>query len=186
MVDLYRVRTDFAGGSGAAQVSTMFFSKAGGETAQDAASAVRALWQALHDVIYTGYTIKVEDQVFLIDQVSGEPTGIESVSTTAVTTTGASDPLPWATQGLMRWTTGTFIGGRQVRGRTFIPGTLESCNTLGVPNATYSSIVVPAIATFLGTTGVTPVIWSRKNHSGWPIINGDLWSKWAELRSRRD
>jgi len=186
MVDIYRVRTALAGGSGAAQVSTMFFSSAASETAQDAATAVHDFWDDIKDVLYSGYTATVESDVYLIDQATGEPTGTVGVTVAAITCTGASDPLPWATQGLVRWTTGTFIGGRQVRGRTFLPGTLESCNTLGVPNSVYTGVVNPALATFLGTTGVTPVIYSRKNHSAWPIINANLWTKWAELRSRRD
>lgn len=186
MSDLYRVRTQLAGGSGASQVSTMFFSSAGSETAQDAATAVRTFWSGLADYISSAYTASVESDVFLIDQVTGEPTGIESVTVTPVACTQSSDALPWATQGLVRWTTGTFINGRQVRGRTFIPGPCESTNTAGVPTALYLSTVQSVAATFLSTTGVTPVIYSRKNHSGWPVLGRSTWNKWAELRSRRD
>jgi hypothetical protein len=133
-----------------------------------------------------GYVLNVDPEVFLIDQATGEPTGIESTSTAQVLGAQTADPLPWATQGLVRWTTGTFIGGRQVRGHTFIPGTTETDNTLGVPNSTYLTALDAAAATLIGTSGVTPVVYSRKNHSGWPIISRSTWTKWAELRSRRD
>jgi len=186
MSDIYRVRTALAGGSGSAQVSTMFFSSAGGETAQDAATAVSKLWLDLSNEIYIGYTMAPETDVFTIDPVTGEPTGIVSVTATARTGGDSTDPLPWMTQGLIRWTTGTFIAGRQVRGRTFIPGATEAWNTGGVPNTTYKTQLTTALTTFLTTVGVTPVIYSRHNHSAWPVINGSVWTKWAELRTRRD
>jgi hypothetical protein len=137
-------------------------------------------------MISSSYTATVESEVFLIDQATGEPTGMESVTTTPVVCTQSSDPLPWQTQGLIRWTTGTFIGGRQVRGRTFIPGPCETCNTSGVPNSSYVPTLQSVAATFLGTSGVTPVIYSRVNHSAWPILGRSTWSKWAFLGSRRD
>lgn len=184
--DIYRVRTDLAGGSGASQLSTMFFSSAAGETAAAAATAVSKFWLDLAPAISNLYTMTVEHDVFTIDQVTGQPTGIESTSPAARAGTDAGSALPWATQGLISWTTGTFVGGRQVRGRTFIPGPTENANNIGVPTGSYPGYLSTAITNLLTTTGVTLVIYSRKNHSAWPVLSGTGWSKWAELRSRRD
>lgn len=186
MVDLYRVRTNLVGGSGSDQVSTMFFSSAASETAQDAATAVRTFWYDMRGKVTSAYTATVEPEVFLIDQATGEPTGIESTTTTPVSFTDGTDKLPWVVQGLVQWTTGTFIGGRQVRGRTYIPGVTGAGNTNGIPNSDYLTALNTAAATLLGTTGVTLVVYSRKNHSAWPVVSRNAWQKWAELRSRRD
>lgn len=186
MVDLYRVRTNLVGGTGAAQVSTMFFSSAAGETAQDAATAVRTFWFTIKDRISNHYVMTVEPEVFLIDQSTGEPSGIAATTTTSVTGIQESTPLPWMTQGLIRWQTGVFVGGRQIRGRTFIPGTTTTDNLLGVPTSTYTSELNTAAAALLGTTGVTLLTYSRKNHTSFAVVSRNTWDKWAELRSRRD
>ena len=47
-----------------------------------------------------------------------------------------SEELPQATQGLIRWSTGTIAGGRRLQGHTFIPGTTENMSDNGVPSST--------------------------------------------------
>ena len=186
MAQLYRVRTQLVGGSGASQVSTMYFATSDGLLAQDAATAVRTFWDNLKGRIANDYTVQVENEVITIDVATGEPYSSSAVTSSPVVGLQEAEPLPWATQGLVQWATGAFIGGRRLRGRTFIPGTTATDNTVGVPTTTYKSGLQSAAAALIGDTASMLVIYSRAHTTYQPVIAGTAWAKWAELRSRRD
>lgn len=181
----FRVRTAIAGGSGGPQLSTMFFSNAGALTAQNAASAVRAFWNDCKGEISSAYVMTVEPEVYVLDTATGQPLSVVSTTTTAVAGTDGGDPLPWATQALIEWPTGIFLGGRQVRGRTFIPGPTESKNTNGVPNGVIIANLNTAASNLVNDVLSDFQIYSRKNGVIEQALAGSTWSKWAILTSRR-
>lgn len=185
-MNLWRVRTAITGGSGSAQLSTMYFDATAPFTAQHAADAVRSFWNDCKNGISNVYTFQVEPDVFNIDTATGKAVASTGTGTLPVTGTEAGDPLPWATQALMRWGTTTFIGGRQIRGHTFIPGMVETNNTLGVPTAGLQTTFNAAAATLIGNLAAEFVIYSRKNGIGAVVTSDAMWSKWSVLRSRRD
>lgn len=186
MSNIWQVRTAITGGSGAAQVSTMFFDQAAGLTAQGAADAVHAFWDTLKTKIVNSYTFDVEPVVEDIDTATGSPTGLTAVTVASVSGTLVGDPNPWATQGLVSWRTGVFLGGREIRGRTFIPGSWENDNTAGVPQASYVAALNSAAATLATDPNSSLCIYSRKKRAIGVVSTGQAWTKWAILRSRRD
>lgn len=164
----------------------MFFGQGGSNTAQLAATAVSAFWYGLRTVIANDYQMVVDPEVFSIDQATGEPTSVESTTQDSVTGANTAEPLPWVSQGLLRWHTGVFVGGREVRGRTFIPAPTTDDNTGGVPNSTYLGVLNTAGAALISATNVTLLTYSRQHHTSFAVISRSPWTKWAELRSRRD
>jgi hypothetical protein len=186
MATLYRVRTAIAGGSGASQLSTMYFGDVSPNTAQNAANAVHKFWDDLKGAISNAYTFQVEEDVYKIDEGTGQPVASYATSTSLVTGTPSGDPLPWATQGLCRWSTGVFIAGRQIAGRTFIPGMLESTNVAGVPDSVIKGAINTAASNLISDTLSEFRIYSRKNGVSEIVSGGAAWSKWAILTSRRD
>lgn len=175
-----------AGGSGSSQLSTMYFEEAGALTAQDAANAVHTFWDSIKAFIYSGYTLQVEPEVVSIHVEDGKPTAVTAVSVAQVTGTGGSDPLPWSSQGLVRWSTGEFINGRQVLGHTYIPGPLEVSNVGGVPDGSYRTPITTACGVLNSDPLCNFMIYSRKNFTAVNVLGGQVWTKWAVLRSRRD
>ena len=186
MSNLWRVRTALSGGSGSAQVSTMFFDQAAGLTAQGAANAVHAFWVTVADNMSSSYTAQVELAVEDIDIATGKPTGVTAVTAGLVTGTQSADPLPWATQALVSWRSGTFVSGREVRGRTFIPGMVETLNSSGVPSGSIFASINGAASTLAGDSNSSLCIYSRKKAAVGIVTSGSMWTKWAVLRSRRD
>jgi len=184
MASLYRVRTAITGGPGGAELSTMFFDASTG-TAQNAADAVRAFWNDCKNFILPAYTFAVESAVYTIDSTTGLATAATGTSTASVTGADASDALPPATQGLVRWGTGVFVSGRELKGKTFIPGASEAYNTTGSPTAAYLTGINTA-ATNLSSAGpITFGVYSRAHHTFHEATSGSTWTKWAILRSRR-
>lgn len=183
---LYRVTTEFSGpltnGGG---VSQMHFDADGGTSAA-AAVAVSTFWTAINANMHSSVAWTRLGEIELLDEASLKVVGVES--TDAVSSTGQfnTDPLPPATQGLVRWRTGVYIDGREIRGRTFLPGMLESNNTNGAPVASLVTNFTTAAQNLIGASGSTPVVISRANSAFAAMVTANAWSKWAQLRSRRD
>lgn len=184
---MYRVNTVFSGplvaGGG---ICRLYFDEAGG-TAADAHAAVVSFFNAVDEVMSTQVAFTVEAEVELVNAATGAITGIESTDAYSATGTGSGDPLPPATQGLVRWRTGAFVDGREVRGRTFLPGMLESLNdSAGKPNSGALTVINVAAGNLIGDGDSELVIYSRTKSLQATVVSGQAWSQWAQLRGRRD
>lgn len=190
---MYRVRTAWSGTApGLPYLSTMYFNDALGATAQDAADAVRAFWLALQGLITNTLTATVEPDVAVVDSITGDVTDVLATSTLPVIGTNVADPIPWSSQGLIIWTTGTFINGRRVKGHTYIPGAGETSNTTGRPNSDYRPFLDSAAEALISDADSELVIWHRPKvgppatpGSVAPVTSASVGTEWAVLRSRR-
>lgn len=183
-MNLYRVRTAITGGPGGAELSTMFFDASTG-TAQDAANAARAYWNDIKALINSSYLMTVEALVYTIDSTTGKATGVTGTTTVPVGGNNFSQPLPPANQGLSIWHTGVFVAGREIQGKTFVPGPGEDGNDSGVPNGTYSTALNTGSNNLTSAGPITFGIYSRKHHLFAQATSGHAWNQWAILRSRR-
>ena len=182
---MYRIRTEFSGMQGAPWLSTMFFQEGGG-TAQQAVTAVGVFWGAVDARIDTEVNWTTLADVETVEQTTGDVTAV--TSTTPATGTGgeATSSLPPATQGLVRWRTGQYIAGREVRGRTFIPGLVIGTDDNGQVISTYMTTVNNAAAALIADANSALTIWSRANNLERVVTSGTMWAQYAVLRSRRD
>lgn len=183
---LWRVSTIFSGaGVAGGGINQMYFSGSGG-TAADANQAVRDFWFALNPSISNTVNWTTGAEVVEIDEATGQIIGVESVTALGTTGANAGDPLPFATQGLVRWFTGAFIAGRQLRGRTFIPGMVEANNSAGRPSGTLMADIQAAADALIADTNSLLAVYS-KTHATWQgVTSASVWSEWAQQRSRRD
>lgn len=188
---LYRVRTGIVGFGGGPFLSTNFFDAAAG-TATQAADAVRAFWAGLASLMTTGVLVQVEPEVAQLDTATGALTAILPVTEAVVTGTSSGDPLPAAAQALVRWGTGTFLNGRQLKGRTFIPTLTELANTNTRVNAAALSTIATQAQNLMTAANTDLVVWHRptvalpSSGSFGLVTTHSTWDDWAVLRSRRD
>jgi hypothetical protein len=124
----------------------------------------------------------------VIETVTGKPVSVEiPAATTPVVFTGTGDPLPWASQVLVRMATSQFNDGRRLRGRIYIPGILESMCAAGVlapASQTTFNTPLAALITSTASTGKWAV-WSR-THPGWASIDSAIvWSQFGVQKRRR-
>lgn len=185
MVDLYRVRTVFTGIAGTPYLSTMYFRTIDG-TAQQAVNAVGAFWGAVDGQMHTDLLWDTDSDVEVISDATGQIVSVQS--TTPVSGGGAlsGDILPPATQALIRWRTGSFVGGREIRGKTFIPGLTETAATSGQVTTATLTAFETAAATLQGTANANLVVYSRANNTHAEVVSSSCWAQFAVLRSRRD
>lgn len=180
---MLRVRTSISAAFGGPQLSTHYFPGTGSSDAATAAAAVRAFWDALKGKIGTAWSLDVQNDVVELDPATGQPTAVHNTETALVTGTGTGDALPYATQGLVQWRTGVYVGGREIRGRTFIPGPLEADNAVGFPLTAYTSLLTTAAGN-LASAGLAVYSYTHRQFAD--VSSGVGWTNWASLRSRRD
>lgn len=188
MPTISRIRTVFTGVAGTPWYSNLYID-GDGEQSEAAVEAVGEFWDAVGTVIVSQVQWEVEGEVAQIDTVSGNITGITSVDSVESAGVAGFDPLPFATQALLRLRTGEYVGGREVRGRLNIPGLLEANNAGGRPDSNLRNLINDAADQYLlggdGLNGAL-VVWSRKNGTAPFVSSASCWTEWAVLRSRRD
>ncbi|HKY46334.1 MAG TPA: hypothetical protein VJM50_24790 [Pyrinomonadaceae bacterium] len=184
---LWRVRTELTGPmiTGGGQ-NDLYFAVTGGTAAQ-AVTAAGAFWQAVAAGLSSQLSWATQPEVIQIDDATGDISA--SVQTTPQSGIGSDvgEALPKATMGLIRWRTGNFVGGREIRGRTFVPGVIEADNTTnGVPSTTIINVMNNAAAGLLAAANADLVVYSPTKHTSALVTSASAWNQWAVLRSRRD
>lgn len=182
----YRVIAEWAGPTGAPFYTTLHFRDSGG-TAQQAATAARTFLVAFQNYIHSGTGVTVLPEVFTIDLLTGEPTAVTNTTTTAFGGAASGDPLPRGTQLNIRWRTGTFVGGHEVRGKTYIPSIVEAENgTDGNPSSALRTAANAAGAALIADANSLFAVYSKVHNAAYDVASATAVSKWSFLRSRRD
>lgn len=183
---MLRVRTEFLGTSGTPYLSTMYFgTDATQADADNAVDAVGDFWQGLNGVMCPPLTWATLAQVAVIT-----PAGVVTGAFTTTPRTGAGiqtgDMLPQALQGLVRWRTNSFVGGREIQGHTNVPCLSESSQVAGVINSANLTTINTAAQALNARVDNQLMVWSRVNNSAIAVQTATVWDRFAVLRSRRD
>lgn len=184
MVELLRVQTNFTGDAvNGPAVSHHYF--LAGETPQGAANAIHGFWQALDNEMSNQLNFQIDSTVLEIESTTGLATGDATVTSALDSGTLTGNLMPLATQGQIQWRTNSFVNGRRLQGRTFVPGpTTNVGNSDGTPTSAYLSGLAAA-ATLL-TANPNFVVYSPTHKTFAVVPNARVLSKFAVLRSRRD
>lgn len=198
MATFYRTRATLQDvGIGPAALLTYYWDSAGGTPAAlvtEALARVRAFWNSFAAHVHSTAVLTINPIADEIEETTGLIVGQQAGTPPAsVTFTGGTDCLPLATQGLLRLSSSTFINGRRVVGRQFLPYPIETDNLNGgIPSSV--SYVAPGntAAALLGTTILTPMsqrIWHRPKGAvpGLSVVvtSRSVAPTWATLKSRR-
>lgn len=185
MASIRRVRTVHTGVAGSPYYTNMYFLD-GPNGPQDYIDVVTGFWSNLEPDLTEEMIGVVEAEVPTIDEVTGNILSIESGVAVNVQGTSPGDLLPPTVQGLARWTTGQYRNGRQVRGRTFIPGLHVDTSEFGRPSVAFRGRLQVSIDYLVGLTAIQHVVWSKTNGVALITSGGSAWAEFASLRSRRD
>lgn len=186
---MLRVTTEWTGLPGGPYY-TVFHSEGG--TAPEAElihGHVVDLWNAMANYRTSAMAGQVLTEVDSVSIESGEVIGTFPVTpvTLANGTSGARQPV--VVQGLVQARTGVYVGGREIRGRTFLPGTLDGSDNDGAPSTAYQTGVAAIFNAFdaaASADNVAPVIYSPTHRQLANVSVYTVWNQWAVLRSRRD
>lgn len=187
MAELQRVTTRFAGapvqGGG---INQMYFFPDSDVTGEVAQTAAIDFWEDLKADIDSDVSITVSGEVEFIDSTTGEITAVADVGDYATAGTSSGEMLPPTIQALLRFPTTTYVAGRRLRGRVFVPAMAEGNSDGGVPGSGLMGRVAGAGATLIANTEAGFVVYSRTHRIYAAPASASCWNKWAVLRSRRD
>lgn len=183
------VRTVFIGVTGSPWINTLNFQATGpaGTQAEADAAVVTTgtYWGATDAVMSTAVSWATLPEVLAHDDAG---VALAAYATTPQTGVGASaaEIMPFSNQALIRLLTGAFIGGRQLRGRIFVPGLTETANSSGSLISTTASTLLAAANALNAATAPALAVWSRTHAAVATVTGVSVWSQFAVLRSRRD
>lgn len=184
MSNLKRIHVVYDGLPGLPGTSTIYGHE-NGTSAAEQVDAVLAFFTSMQSSMVTGMTTTVESIVDIVDSTTGLVTGQDDTGAGGTATgTGGTDPLPFASALLVQLRTGTYFGGRELRGRFFVAGMLEGNSNAGVPSSTSLGIWQGYLDTLLDDGQLA--VFSPTKLEWASISSATLWNKWAVLRSRRD
>lgn len=135
----------------------------------------------------TGSNWLTEGDVEVVDPITGDTIGVRGADQVLVLGSTNLPLLPPASQALIRWRTGVYVGGREIRGRTNMPLQFQD-------NATSGGTVKGSVQTFYKERADTlvnqitaeHVVWSKTNGRWERTVTASVWDQFSVLRSRRD
>lgn len=196
MVEMLRVRTVVTGVAGSPCYTNLYFGP--GATAPEAQSAVIDFWSDYTPISAGGADFNIEGTILRVESTTGEIQGAEVLDDEHLGSEFTLEIGPPGTQGLIAWKTGSYLNGRSVGGRTFIPAVAETQNNLGAPNSTFQTVLASMVQTLLlSPAGQYFGIYSRPVYTriGVPVLQrpgafsvvatGSPLNQWSSLRTRR-
>lgn len=198
MATILRTRAVIGVNAGAAQalITTYWDSTGAGIAAMatETVARVRAAFNTLSTIIGSNSTYTPNLLVDEIDENTGAIVNqVTAAAPAALAFSAAGSYLPLQTQALVSFQTATFIGGRRLRGRLYIPGLTVASSTAGGAVTPATSALLTSFNTALGTTVVTALnqrVWHRPGIGGTGglgvvVSTRTASSSFAVLRSRR-
>lgn len=188
MTTLNRIRSIWTGVAGTPWYTNLYFDGSGGNE-QAQIDLVEDMWDTLKAEFDTRLDITVEGDVTQIDSATGLATGVTAAAQRVIGATGASNVLPQANQGLVHLFTGVYTGGRQLRGRLFLPGLmLVSAASTGAVDATKRTLWQTTVTTLVTASNAVGnlQVYSPTHHVTADVLTVSASSVFAVMRSRRD
>lgn len=163
-----------------------FYSQLTGEGAAAAAVAAVRTWLDLEKGKWSNAArYQVQSEVASMDPVTGEVVNVFVVPAPAVVLgTSVTDVMPAGVQVIAQLQTGQYAGGRQIRGRIFLPALTESSFA---SSGTVDTGVINDLVTSIGNLAndADLVVWSRKNGAAVPVASVSVPFTVGFLKSRR-
>ena len=154
-------------------------------SAEAAADAATLYLQGVDNFLSNAQLAHVNNEVLVIDESSGQTTGVFTTSQPNITGADTANALPNACMILQQWRTGVFFDGREIRGRTFIPGCTEtSSDAAGNLSTAAAAGINTAASALLSSTQFG--IYSPLRGVFTEASLSSVWTEFAILRSRRD
>lgn len=196
---IMRVTTEWSGtGQGQPYFSTHHFEGDTNAEAQAAVTALATFWGTIDNIQNSTVVWTINEDVELVDEVTGTITAVTQVASSSGAGAAVTAVLPWATQALVRWRTGIFSDGREIRGRTFVPGMTTTQMNAGSLTIAAQTTLDNAADALIADVNSTLVIWQRpraadpardidfRPGSFAAVVSSSVWIEFATLRSRRD
>jgi hypothetical protein len=163
-----------------------FYSNGAGNTAStDLVEAVSNLFEAFKSQLANDTQVACDGSVETFDPTTGQTQAVQSY-------TGFTKAGTWGTAEIVRgacvvlqWRTNVYLGGREVRGRSFISGLGAIEDNVGNVSSTALAVFESAADTY-ASEFTQAAVWSPTNGQGVNILTGTVRPSFGLMRTRRD
>lgn len=187
MATIREITTQWTLPSGGGHLTVMYFEA--GIAVASQRTALQTFWTAIKNSLDSGASYVISTQGRELEDSTGTLVG-SWTETSAKVGTGLNtgEPVADATQGLIQWRTASIIGGRFLRGRTFVPGLANTVEVNGnLQAATVTAFNTAANALIASAAGLVvwhrPIAGSGGSHDA--VSTASTWTEFAVLRRRR-
>lgn len=187
MPTLQRMRVEWSGtGVVGPSVTTLYFA----DLSTTAPADVVTLLSAWPLAMPTGLTATVPSSGDTIDAATGEINGTWAIAGGGLVGYGGNGDFALGVGARIKWNTAGIVGGRRVRGSTFLVPLLGSVySSTGTLDSSLVTTVESAITTFLASASSTLEVYSRPTATragvSSTVTSGSLPNAVSWLRSRR-
>lgn len=189
MADLYEIKTFWSAENSPGGESIMYF-RDGTATLDFLRASIDAMYSAVAVRFDNLTTWSVAQNGNIVDETTGTLVDEWSSGNDYSGNGSASgQPVPNGTQLLIRWNPQVIIGGRRLKGRTYVPGLASLAMDAGQVLAGVVSDFQAAADQFIDDCAGQFVTWRRPvNGAGGAsasVITASIWNEWAVQRRRR-
>jgi len=167
-------------------MNVLHFEGSGAGNAESCRTAAVNFWNAIGVLGNATNSAATQGDVEEVDPTSGNITDVFPGATVVKVFQNSGEVLPQSLQALVRVRTGIYVGGREVRGRIFIPGLSEAQSATGNVLDSTRTAIQTACNALIGSAPTRLGVYSRTHHVFHPAANITVWDKFAVLRGRRD
>lgn len=195
MASIFRVKAEWTGFAGAPGISVFHFSTFEGNFGPGAQGAINALvnlFDGINSLIPDNITIRVSDEVEVIEDSTGELIDYVPGLTTAPSQGANTATYAGPSGAVINWSTSTVRNGRRMRGRTFlVPLSIGAYDQDGTLTSGAVTTLQTEVDLLLAAPDVELLVYGRPTAAGTdgvsaPVISGRVPDLVAVLRSRRD
>lgn len=184
---MLRIRVLWTGGVGGPWISNLYTSSSNTQANVDAfRDAVNTLLNTYRSLMASGVTITSSSA----DEMDLSGTLLSNRPFTTpinLASNGTGNWLPRECQALAQFRTGIYVGGREVRGRMYLPQpTVGQATAGGDPSTAFQSTMNTALTTYRTTPVSPPCVWSKAHGVISPIQTAVIAPYFAVQRRRRD
>lgn len=200
MGQIGRMRVSITGFPGGPGVNTFYFfgsslSSFNAADAGNARTALETFYTSIKGLYCTGTTLLCDSSMDVLDVSSGQVQGsVSAGAPTGITGSGGITSAPRAAAVCVSWNTGTPVGRRILRGRTFLsPTTFSAWDNAGNVQGSMQTTVTNAANALIANASADLAMWHRphplttgNNGLASSAVSAKINIKGAVLRSRRD
>lgn len=187
MADIIKIQAVWTGFTGAPGYTTWYFGA--GTTTQSV--QMRAFFDAIKGLIPSTVSVQVGSTGLLIEDSTGAATGTWTTAAQTVVVGTAVGTYSAPAGAVVNWLTSAYIGGRRLRGRSFLVplsgNVYQNDGTLGTTSLGTLQTAATAEVTASGTSFI---VWKRPvggaGGTQSPVTSSIVPDKCVVLRSRRD
>lgn len=146
--------------------------------------SLETFWEAIDSLLGNDVVYNFDGVIERFDVSTGQTITTYTRPAWAGSGTGSSDLGPSGTCLVFQWRTGSYINGRELRGRSYISGIPDLSGADGLVSSGTISTANAAASAY--AAGDLPGIYSPTHADAATFNVGTVWNRFGLMRSRRD